>query len=79
LVLEDNMDIFYHIIFTSDHYYQFKEYDNNFIKLITFMKILIKLLIELQMIIVLRLLNLHDCIISSDLLDVGLKRYIKSI
>jgi hypothetical protein len=70
------MDIFYHIIFTSDNYYQIKKIDNN--EIVTFMKILVRLPIELQMVIILRLFGFVDCIISSDLFNAGLKSYIET-
>jgi hypothetical protein len=74
----NSLNIFYHIIFTSDDYYTIKtkitnENDNR----IRFMKIIIKLPIELQMIIVNRLFDSNKTIISSKLFNDHIKTYIE--
>jgi hypothetical protein len=76
LIFEDNLDIFYHVVFTSDNYYSIIEdniEDNNY----RFMKILIKLPIELQMIIVRRMSELNGFIIEAKLFNANIKKYIE--
>jgi ankyrin repeat protein len=74
LIIEDNIDIFYHIVFTSDNYFTIIENNNNESK---FMKIVTKLPIELQMIIIYRLFGLSSSIISSKIFNDKIKSYIE--
>jgi ankyrin repeat protein len=73
LLLESNLDIFYHIIFASDDYYQIINNNKN----TRFMKILVKLPNEIQMMIIHIMSGSKECVIPTKLFNSQLPKYVK--
>lgn len=75
LLMNDNLDVYRHIIFLSDQYYKIKNNDINK-NIIRFFEIASQLPLELQMILIHRLLGSTHQVITSKMFDLNIKYYI---
>lgn len=73
LIIDHNLDVYRHIIFTSDEYFIIKNIDNNCVK---FFNIVVKLPIEIQMLIIMRLSGLMMNIITSKMFYYNINLYV---
>lgn len=74
LIMNDNLDIFRHIIFTIDNYFKIIDVNNERSR---FLKIMIKLPYDLQMLLIQRMSEKVEQNISSDMFNNNLSIYVK--